>query len=615
MDARAAVPPDLTPQTIDPQTLRVLLDQLPAIVWTTDAELRVTATLGSFASMGSLTPVGTTLREQWGPHDPIGAVAAHERALGGESAEHEAALGGRIFMSHLEPLRAADGSVAGVIGVGVDLTEQRQMEQELRAVERSYRTLVDQLQVVTYIGELGQWGDLRFVSPAVEGLLGYAPDELIGRPDLFERIHHPDDLGRAKEFGRHLRENGRATADEYRLIARDGRVVNVMNEAMIVHDEDTGAPLFLQGVLIDVTARRELEDQLRQSQKMEAIGRLAGGIAHDFNNLLTAIKGYGEFLLADLPADGSSHRDAHEIVAAADRAAALTRQLLAFSRRQTLAPQPLDLNEVVADLEGLLGRLLGEPIELVLELATEVPPVRADRGQLEQVVMNLVVNASDAMPDGGRLTIATAATGRSVELTVADSGIGMEPEVRSHLFEPFFTTKAPGEGTGLGLATVYGIVEQSGGTIDVETAPGKGSTFTVRLPVAAEQLRPEEPAPSAPSGGDGRIMLVEDEELVRSLLQEVLERAGYDVLAAADADEATALARSAGEIDLLVTDLGLPGTGGSVLAERLARERPGLLVLYTSGYVDAEQREAADVLEKPFTPDDLLRRVGTLLRR
>jgi two-component system, cell cycle sensor histidine kinase and response regulator CckA len=564
--------------------------------------------------MESLTPVGTTFYEHWGADDPIGAIAVHEQALRGESTEHESELDGRIFVSHLEPLRRADGSIAGVIGVGVDLTERRQIERELRNAERKYRTLVEQLPLVTYIIGLEAWGDIRFVSPYVERMLGYSADEWIGDPALLERAFHPDDLPRAQEAGRRLRDTGERISDEYRMIARDGRVVHVHDEAVLVRDEETGSPLFMQGVLIDVTARKELEEQLRQSQKMEAVGRLAGGIAHDFNNLLTAIKGYGEFLLADLPENAGTHRDAQEIVAAADRAATLTRQLLAFSRRQTLAPQALYLNTVVKELEGLLRRLIGEQVELVVELGEEVLPVRADRGQLEQVVMNLAVNARDAMPDGGRLTIATQSRYGSVELAVRDSGVGMAAEVRSHLFEPFFTTKEPGKGTGLGLATVYGIVEQSGGTIEVKSAPGRGSTFTIVLPAIAETLRAPEPAPVPPLASAGRVLLVEDEDLVRALVREVLERGGYDVLEAADAGEAIELAHSADDIDLLVTDLVLPGMSGSVLAERVARERPALRVLYTSGYVDVSQ-DAADVLEKPFTPEDLLRKVGELLGR
>jgi two-component system cell cycle sensor histidine kinase/response regulator CckA len=564
--------------------------------------------------MESLTPVGTTFYEHWGADDPIGAIAVHEQALRGESTEHESELDGRIFVSHLEPLRRADGSIAGVIGVGVDLTERRQIERELRNAERKYRTLVEQLPLVTYIIGLEAWGDIRFVSPYVERMLGYSADEWIGDPALLQRAVHPDDLPRAQEARRRLRDTGERISDEYRMIARDGRVVHVHDEAVLVRDEETGSPLFMQGVLIDVTARKELEEQLRQSQKMEAVGRLAGGIAHDFNNLLTAIKGYGEFLLADLPENAGTHRDAQEIVAAADRAATLTRQLLAFSRRQTLAPQALYLNTVVKELEGLLRRLIGEQVELVVELGEEVLPVRADRGQLEQVVMNLAVNARDAMPDGGRLTIATQSRHGSVELAVRDSGVGMAAEVRSHLFEPFFTTKEPGKGTGLGLATVYGIVEQSGGTIEVESAPGRGSTFTIVLPAIAETLRAPEPAPVPPLASAGRVLLVEDEDLVRALVREVLERGGYDVLEAADAGEAIELAHSADDIDLLVTDLVLPGMSGSVLAERMARERPALRVLYTSGYVDVSQ-DAADVLEKPFTPEDLLRKVGELLGR
>jgi two-component system cell cycle sensor histidine kinase/response regulator CckA len=599
----------MTQGNIDLRSLRLLLEQLPARVWTTDVDLRVTAAFGELAQSSLFTQVGESVRERAADGDPAGAIAAHERALAGESVECEAELEGRLFVFHLEPLRDDDAATMGVIGVGVDLTEQRRMEAELRLAERRYRTLVEQLPLATYVTQA--WGRVDFVSPHIETMLGYTPEEWTTDPGLLDRVIHPEDLERVQAAGRRLREAGEPLSIEYRTIARDGRVLNMLDETVIVRD-DEGKVLYLQGVLVDVTEHKALEEQLRQSQKMEAVGRLAGGIAHDFNNLLTAIKGYGEFLLSDLPKDAATHRDAQEIVRAADRAAALTRQLLAFSRRQTLAPQPIELNTVVTDLESLLRRLIGETIDLVTDLAEEPPTVHADRGQLEQVMLNLVVNARDAMPDGGRLTIATRRRGRDALLEVRDTGIGIGPEARSHLFEPFFTTKEPGKGTGLGLATVYGIVEQSGGTIEVESELGAGSTFTIVLP-ALDEAAIQEKAPLPPLRRAGRVLLVEDEDLVRSVVREVLERGGYSVLEASGPDEALELSGTPEQIDLLVTDIVLPGMSGSALVERIAPERPAMRVLYTSGYADQALSAAGEVLEKPFTPEDLLRRVGELL--
>jgi two-component system, cell cycle sensor histidine kinase and response regulator CckA len=610
------VPPDEQPhamphKNIEERTLRVLLEQLPALVWTTDADLRVTATAGEFARYEELTPVGETLYDRWGPDDAIGAIASHERALMGESVEHEGAISGRIFVSHLEPLRDDAGAIVGVVGVGVDQTERRRMQAELQLAERKYRTLVEQLPLAVYITDADDWNRVAFVSSYIEKMLGYTPEELTSDPELLRRIVHPDDLERAGEAARRLRETGEPLSEEYRELTRDGRLVHVLDETVPVRDEE-GRILHYQGVLLDVTEHRVLEEQLRQSQKMEAIGRLAGGIAHDFNNLLTAIKGYGEFLLADLPEQTAAHHDAQEIVLAADRAATLTRQLLAFSRRQTRTPEPIGLNAVVGELEGLLRRLIGEQVEFVTELSPELPSVTADRVQLEQVILNLSVNARDAMPEGGRLCVATGLEDGLAVLRVSDTGVGMGPEVRSHIFEPFFTTKEPGKGTGLGLATVYGIVEQSGGAIDVQSAPGEGSTFTVRLPALDESVAVVAEAP-AEAGSAGRVLLVEDEDLVRALVREVLERGGFSVLEAAGPAEAIEHCRSDEEIDLLVTDLVLPGMSGTALVERIASERPGLRVLYTSGYVDESLEATANVLEKPFTPDDLLRKVNALV--
>jgi nitrogen-specific signal transduction histidine kinase/ActR/RegA family two-component response regulator len=386
-------------------------------------------------------------------------------------------------------------------------------------------------------------------------------------------------------------------------------------------------------VLHDVTDRRELEDQLRQAQKMEAVGRLAGGVAHDFNNLLTAILGYSE-LLAKRFKDGDPERlDIEEIRKSGERAATLTRQLLAFSRKQVLVPEALDLGVVIRGLSSLLERLIGEDIKVSLVVAPDLGRVMADPGQMEQVVMNLALNARDAMPKGGSLRVEIgnvdldesyvsahfgAMPGSYVMLAVTDTGAGMTPEIRSQIFEPFFTTKRVGEGTGLGLSTVHGIVNQSGGTIWVYSEPGHGTTFKIYLPRIAESVpNAKTPTASLPAvDGTGTILLVEDEEQLRRLARRVLELRRYTVLDAGSAAQALEVARGhAGAIDLLLTDVVMPGGSGPDLAAAFLLDRPGVPVLFMSGYTDdaivhhGVLRPGTQFIQKPFTPTRLVKRV------
>jgi signal transduction histidine kinase/ActR/RegA family two-component response regulator len=380
-------------------------------------------------------------------------------------------------------------------------------------------------------------------------------------------------------------------------------------------------------------ALHESEEQTRQLQKMEAVGRLAGGIAHDFNNLLTVITGRTYLLLQDLPADHPHRKGIRTIDSTAQRAAQLTRQLLAFSRKQVLAPTVLDLNEVVGSLTEILHRLIGEPIELVFRPGPSIGACKLDRGQVEQVLVNLVVNARDAMPGGGRITIETSAVdldaaggrlagagpGRQVQLTVTDSGTGMDEHTRARIFEPFFTTKEVGKGTGLGLATVYGIVQQSGGTIRVESELGVGTAFTLCFPQVTEVATPAEATDEAPRPGTETVLVVDDESEVQALVQAVLVKFGYTVLGAERPAEALRLAeRHPGPIHLLLTDMVMPEMAGSTLAERIRELRPDVPVLYMSGYADhtAAARDdgmAPAYLQKPFTPDAVARAVRTAL--
>jgi signal transduction histidine kinase len=383
--------------------------------------------------------------------------------------------------------------------------------------------------------------------------------------------------------------------------------------------------------------RDRLEEQLRQAQKMEAIGRLAGGVAHDFNNLLTAINGYSEVLLAELPPDGPLRPYVEEIVKAGERATRLTQQLLVFSRNQPVAPEVLDLNAVIADAVELLRRVIGEHVVLLTRLDPALGRVRADPGQLHQVLMNLAVNARDAMPEGGRLTIETTSVdldapaprtfgdvppGAYVMLAVSDTGHGMDAATRAHLFEPFFTTKAPGKGTGLGLSTVYGIVQQSGGHIWVYSEPGRGTVFKIYLPRVAEVSAPPAPpaAPVGAAGGSETVLLVEDDEQVRALMVSVLQNRGYHVLEAGDGVQALlAVGQHAGPLDLLVTDVVLPGMSGRDVASHVAGLHPDVAVLYISGYADHAAVQhghldaASALLQKPFTPHALAHTVRQML--
>jgi two-component system cell cycle sensor histidine kinase/response regulator CckA len=389
----------------------------------------------------------------------------------------------------------------------------------------------------------------------------------------------------------------------------------------------------------DVSERRQLEEKFRQAQKMEAVGRLSGGVAHDFNNLLGVIIGYAEYLQESLDPGNSLRSSVDEILKAGKRAASLTRQLLAFSRQQVLDPKVLDLNGVVSDMEKMLRRLIGEDVELSTVLSPDLGRLKADQGQLEQVVMNLVVNARDAMPQGGKLVIETqnmvmdeafirrypypVQPGPYVLLTVTDSGIGMDAETKARAFEPFFTTKEKGKGTGLGLSTVYGVVKQSGGYIDIYSAPGAGTTFKIYLPRVHEAIKTEAPGGTATSfAGHETILLAEDETSLRTLTRNTLEMCGYKVLEAKDGIEALQISDAfTGTIDLLLTDMVMPGMGGRALAQELSRRRPDVRLAYMSGYTGQAVGSQGPVdpgsvfLLKPFTREVLTRKIREALDR
>jgi two-component system cell cycle sensor histidine kinase/response regulator CckA len=411
---------------------------------------------------------------------------------------------------------------------------------------------------------------------------------------------------------------------------RDGTLIDVEISAGRVRWDGRDAALVVSR---DVTERRRMEERLAESEKLEAIGRLAGGVAHDFNNLLTVISGYAEVLRADVGA----HDALDQIEHAAEQAAALTRQLLAFSRRQVLNPERVEIDEIVGAMQPMLERIIGDDVQVAVKLATGTASVEADRAQIERIVLNLAANARDAMPHGGRLTIETAfvdldadyeAThgdidpGPHVLLAISDTGVGMSEQVRRHLFEPFFTTKGSGGGTGLGLATVFGVVKQSGGAIYVYSEEGRGTTFKIYLPVAAHEPQPHNGVPPQPAiaRGTETIVVVEDDESVRELVQLMLQGHGYDVLAASDGETAARLcAEHPGGVDLLLTDVVMPELNGRVLAERLETMFPSLRVLFMSGYSDEAVvrhgiiRPNTAFIEKPFSESGLARKVREVL--
>ena len=509
--------------------------------------------------------------------------------------------------------------------------ERKRAEREIVVREERFRALVEHS--ADAIALLDREGVVTYASQSTSRVLGHSAEELCGRSAL--GLIHPDDVAHLLAQIVALRDRpGAVVLLEARYRHKDGSWRD--GEYSVTNRLQDPAVRALVLNYRDITERHRLEEQLRQAQKMEAVGRLAGGVAHDFNNILTAIFGYAELMTEALPAGSQGRQDLEEIRKAAQRASALTRQLLAFSRQQVLQPVVLSLNDLVEDVDKMLQRLLGEDVELRLGVARDAGNVRADPGQLQQVIMNLVVNARDAMPTGGKVSIETANAelteqyaelhqpvipGRYVMLAVTDTGSGMSSETKAKMFEPFFTTKERGKGTGLGLSTVYGIVKQSGGYIWVYSEPSRGTTFKIYLPrvdAPAEVLAP--PREVATLAGTETILLAEDDEMLRPLAKGVLEKLGYTVLEAENAAHALALAGAyAGPIELLVSDVVMPGGSGRELARQLARSRPDTRVLYISGYTDdaivhhGMLEPGLAFLQKPFTPDALARKVRDVL--
>jgi hypothetical protein len=509
--------------------------------------------------------------------------------------------------------------------------ERKQAEAELRESQ-------DRLAIAMNATHLGTFDfDLRtgklVWSDSLKRQFGLPPNAEVSAETVRSGIH-PDDLAQVETAVRNaLPGAGAHFAAEFRTVGIEDRVERWLAAWGRAFFDSEGQPVRYIGVSLDVTERKQLEEQFRQAQKLESIGRLAGGVAHDFNNLLTIITGYSEMALAEIDERHPLRDSLVEIADAAARAGSLTRQLLTFSRRQLTAAKRIVLNDLVRDFQKMLARLLGEEVDLVLSLDPEDGVLMADPSQIEQVILNLAVNARDAMPDGGKLLIETSsmfadeefsqahfsvAPGPYVVLAVSDNGSGMTPEVKAHIFEPFFTTKPPGKGTGLGLSTVWGIVKQSGGSVWVYTEPGRGTTFKLLFPAMDAKPGHDEAAPAAESpSGKETILLAEDEPGVRKYTRQILEKHGYTVLEAGNGREALRAAREfPGEIALLLTDVVMPQMGGAELAAAFAAAHPATRILCMSGYSERlwpEAKTARNYIQKPFTPASLLHRVRAVL--
>ncbi len=536
------------------------------------------------------------------------------------------------FLVTVAPLFDQQGRLSRVIHIGKDITKNKRAELELRMSENKYRSLFEESKDVLFISNPG--GSFTDINAAGVELFGFRSREellqAVTAKDLFEDPQEWENLSLD------LKDRGFVKDHEIYMISQDGKKLTVLATATVESD-DSGNITAFRGILHDMTEHRILEQQLLRAQRMESIGRLAGGVAHDFNNFLTAVEGYIDMAMMELDENDSAYSDLVEAQRSAERAANLTRQLLLFSRRETMDFKPVDLNRVVSDLLKMLSQLLGEKYELLVNTERDLWQVRADVGHIEQVLMNLCVNARDAMPDGGTITISTgnahisekyaemhtgAGAGDFVRLSVTDTGIGMDMETISHIFEPFFSTKQAGEGTGLGLSVVYGIVNQHGGWIEANSTPGAGSTFDIYLPVIssdAEDVSVDASAPEKLDAAGEKVLLVEDDEAIRRLTLKILEKAGYRVSCAGNSHEALALCQKEGDgFQLVFSDVVLPGGDGISLVEKILVDNPDTGVLLTSGYNEEANWQKINArgyrfLQKPYSSYDLLKSLRQLL--
>ncbi|MDX2122108.1 MAG: PAS domain S-box protein [Gemmatimonadota bacterium] len=642
------------------RVFRELADKAPVHIWIEDATRRLTwenRTALEFTGRTWEQEMGTGWLDTLHPEDRPRVAAHYQQTTMGQRGftlefrmrRHDGAW--RHLLQIAIPRWDALGVFVGFLGVDVDVTELKEASQRLEQAEARYRLFVEQSTEGIWRFELDEPIPLTLAEDAVIAAIfergwlaecNQAMARQYGVEDagtlLGFRLRDmliPEDPSNVEMLRRFVRGGFRLADAESHERDREGRIRVFLNTLVGIIDD--GHLIRAWGTQRDITLQRQLEEEARQSRKMETAGRLAGGIAHDFNNLLTAILGTSELLLGGLAPGSPEREDVEEIKRAATRAANLTRQLLAFGRRQVLQPRTIDLDLLVQGVESLVRRLIGEHITLQTQTVPGLWRVRADPGQLEQVIVNLCVNARDAMPTGGRLLLETAnvqypgaahgpeaimPAGAYVLLAVTDSGAGMDPQTLRHIFEPFFTTKEAGRGTGLGLATVYGIVKQSDGFVFVDSELGRGSRFRIYLPRVEGAAEPVEAPPERPTArASGTILLVEDEEAVRRLARRVLEEVGYTVLEAADGPEALRLLeRWEGNLDLVVTDVIMPGMSGQELSARLRAIRPWLRIMYVSGYTDDTILQHGTLLpntsflQKPFTPGALAQGVAEAMR-
>ncbi|MGJ5815531.1 PAS domain S-box protein [Paludibaculum fermentans] len=625
------------------ETLRAIVDSAPTAILTLNPDQVVTSW-----NRAAERVFGWTASEIVGRQIPIVPAetdaefrAEFQRVVDGGTIErrevHRKRKDGSMIPLELTaaPLRNAEGVTTGAVALLLDLSAQKQAEGSLQEIE-------DRWQFAVEGAEEGVW-DWNLESGKVyysrrwKEILGYRDEEVSDSLDEWTSRLHPEDAARNMEaVQRHFRRETPGYLIECRARRKDGKYVWLVGRGKVIVWSEEGQPLRFVGTMVDITQRKELEERLRQAQKMESVGRLAGGVAHDFNNHLTVIEGYAEMLMSQLPLESPYYAQAREIRSAGLRAGMLTRQLLSFSRQQLPETRPLNLNDVINDLEKMLRRLIRSDIELTTVLAPDLQTVMGDATQLQQVLMNLVVNARDALQDGGRLIIESSNAnltepyssgqqpvrpGAYVLLTVSDTGCGMDEATVRQIFEPFFTTKRSGEGTGLGLCTVYSIVQQLGGWIWVYSEPGKGSTFKIYLPADGRPEQADERVAQQPnSKGTETILIAEDHDQVRGFSESVLRGLGYEVLTARDGEEALQVAAAhTGPLHLLLTDVAMPRMNGRELARKLLTKKPDLKVLFISGYtanVIAQQDVAEQGLEflpKPFTPDQLGEKVRSIL--
>jgi len=637
---------------------RMLAENFSDVVWTMDMDFKYTYLSPSIKPLRGYTAeeaITQGLKDVLTPasYDKALQVIQEELAKEG-SAQADPFRSRTVELEHIHRdghtvwaevkssfLRDEEGRPVGILGVSRDVTERKKAEKALAVSENRLRLLAENMSDVIWV--LDRKGRHTYVSSSIMNLLGYTPQEILALEE--PEFVAPSSLQLAKTSFRKAfldkpAESGGsagATAMELKYIHKDGSPVWVDVRWFAVRD-DEGTPTGIMGVTRDISERKKLEEQLRQSQKLEAVGRLAGGIAHDFNNLMTALSNYSDLLLSDLDPGSSCYENVEEIRKVGERASALTRQLLAFGMKQEHQPARHDLNGIVKGMEDMLRRLIGEDVIQSTSIQSGPVMILVDRGQVEQVLVNLALNARDAMPKGGTLTIETSRGYREggrgekrkgptfaspVVLTVRDSGMGMDAHTISQIFDPFFTTKEPGKGTGLGLSTVYGIVKQSQGDIEVQSKPGRGTSFRVSFPVAGEEPVTEESPPASvvdSATGSETILLVEDEDLVRHPLRFVLNKKGYHVLEAEDGEAALRICENHKEsIHLMITDIVMPRMNGLDLARQARKVRPDMKVLYVSGYhrlsesMSQELAVGKNFLFKPFSPLEILQKVRHIL--